>query len=185
MKLVAGIFKLLASIVRTLIQFVLVITLLAMAGLGSYIHHKGNQPMDVPRATPPLPEGITYWEFMADRIEAAREVKPQRCGVSTFAFFLAITPFYSVVYTIGGMRPESAMGRGIQPDASIPRWAAGLPWEKTPDVWWWVVENLSWSMLARHGPGCNFSPVMVTPYLRPSNRRVINQAFLLTGIYPN
>jgi hypothetical protein len=58
------------------------------------------------------------------------------------------------------MRPESVVGRGIQPDASIPRWAEDILWEEAPGVWWWVIEDLSWSMLAREGPGCNFRAVI-------------------------
>jgi hypothetical protein len=161
MKLVTGFFKTIAWVIQTLFRLVLATALLATVGLGVFIYQKGSQPMDVPRASPPLPEGITYWQFMGDRIEAAQEVEPQRCGVSTFAFFIAITPVYSVVYTIAGMRPQSVVGRGIQPDASIPRWAVDLPWEEAPGVWWWVIENISWSMLAREGPGCNFRAVMM------------------------
>ena len=159
MKLVTGFFNAITWVIQTLFRLVLATALLATVGLGVFIYQKGSQPMDVPRASPPLPEGITYWQFMGDRIEAAQVVEPQRCGGFSFAFFLAITPIYSVVYTIAGMRPESAVGRGIQPDASIPHWAAGLPWKEAPGVWWWVIENISWSMLAREKPGCNFQTI--------------------------
>jgi hypothetical protein len=159
MKLVTGFFKTIAWVIQTLTRLALAVTLLATVGLGIFIYQKGSQPMDVPRASPPLPEGITYWQFMADRLDAAQVVEPQRCGMSTFAFFLTITPIYTVVYMIGGMRPESMVGRGIQPDASIPHWAAGLPWKEAPGVWWWVIENISWSMLAREKPGCNFRTI--------------------------
>jgi hypothetical protein len=161
MKLMKGVFKLLTWLIQSLIRLVLAASLIVIAGLGGYIYHKGSQPMDVLRATPPLPPGITYWQFMEDRIDAAQIVDPQRCGISAIAFFLAIAPVYSVIYSIGGMRPESIMGRAFQPDASIPYWAAGLSWGEAPNVWWWVVENISWAMLARQGLGCNLRAVMI------------------------
>lgn len=161
MKIIAGFFKLVGWIVKTVVRVILAAIILVVAGLGAFVYNKGNQPMEVPRASPPLPEGITYWEFMADRIDAAQEIEPKRCGIGMMATFFVISPIYSVVYTIGGMRPESMIGRGIQSDASIPRWAAGLPWEDALDVWWRTVEDLSWSILASKGPACNFRPVEI------------------------
>lgn len=159
MKVIGGFFKLVGWLVSAAVRLTLIVTILAVARLGAFVHHKGSQPMDVERASPPLPEGITYWQFMSDRFDAAQEIEPQRCGVGKLTFFAVSIPVYSVIYTVGGMRPESALGSGIQPDPSIPHWAAGLPWEKSPDVWWWVVENISWGTLAKKTIECNFRPV--------------------------
>lgn len=161
MKVIGGFFKLIGWLVSTVVRVTLAVTILAATGLGAFVYHKGSQPMNVERASPSLPEDITYWEFMADRFDAAQEIEPQRCGAGMLATFFVMSPVYSVVYTIGGMRPESMVGRGIQPDANIPRWAAGLPWDEAPDVWWWTVENLAWTMLVKKGPGCNFRPMAV------------------------
>ena len=47
-----------------------------------FIGFKSNQPMSVPDT----PEGMTYIEFMNDRIDAAKTVEPSRCGWGNDAF---------------------------------------------------------------------------------------------------
>ena len=49
--------------------------ILVCAGL-FFIGFKTNQPMSVPDA----PEGMTYFNFMQDRIDAAKTIEPSRCG---------------------------------------------------------------------------------------------------------
>jgi hypothetical protein len=122
-----------------------------------FIAYRGNQPMSVPGA----PAGITYWQFMADRIEAAKEIKPARCGYGMFSFLILVGPFYSGLYTYVGIRPDSFLARVTQRDSSIPNGVAGAAWHQVPEIWWKVVERLSWSALTKHGPGCRFRPVRV------------------------
>ena len=49
--------------------------ILVCAGL-VFIGFKANQPMSVPDA----PEGMSYVEFIKDRIDAAKTVEPSRCS---------------------------------------------------------------------------------------------------------
>ena len=49
--------------------------ILDCAGL-IFVGFKANQPMSVAGA----PQGMTYTEFMNDRIDAAKTVEPSRCG---------------------------------------------------------------------------------------------------------
>ena len=41
-----------------------------------FVAYKGNQPLQVPQA----PKGMTYFQFIADRIDAAKTIRPSRCG---------------------------------------------------------------------------------------------------------
>lgn len=62
-----------------------------------FILYKGNQPMSVQAA----PKGMTYFEFMADRAEAAKVVKPTQCGWGMFLSLGLLGPIYSALYTEG------------------------------------------------------------------------------------
>ena len=37
----------------------------------------------------------------------------------------------------------------VPPDPDIPTGAAGAKWYEVPDIWWNVVERLSWTMLGK------------------------------------
>ena len=51
-------------------------TIILMVCIGLvFIIYKANQPMTVQSA----PEGMTYVEFIKDRIDAAKTVEPSRC----------------------------------------------------------------------------------------------------------
>ena len=41
-----------------------------------FVTYKANQPMTVTEA----PKGMSYVEFMQDRLDAAKRVKPSQCG---------------------------------------------------------------------------------------------------------
>ena len=73
-----------------------------------FITYRGNQPMSVSQA----PQGMTYFEFMADRIDAAKTVKPSQCGWGMMLSLAALGPIYSVVYTTVAVNPDSAMAKG-------------------------------------------------------------------------
>jgi len=126
-----------------------------------FILYKGNQPMSVKAA----PKGMTYFEFMADRAEAAKVVKPSQCGWGMFLTLAALGPTYSVLYTEISIHPGGFWDRVSAPDSNIPIGVAGAKWYKVPNIWWKVVEQLSWTMLGRQrGAGCKFRPVQMNAY---------------------
>ena len=57
-----------------------------------FIAMMGSQPMQVPQ----VPKGMTYWEFISDRMEAAKVVEPSRCGWGMFLSLAMIGPVVSV-----------------------------------------------------------------------------------------
>ena len=101
-----------------------------------FVAYQGNQPMSVPEA----PEGMTYFDFMQDRIEAAQEVEPARCGWGMMLSLAALGPVYSVVYTEVAIHPDGLLAGVTAPDPDIPQGADGAGWEKVPVIWWDVVE---------------------------------------------
>jgi hypothetical protein len=64
--------KLIMFVLRMFAKAVILMICLGLVFVG----FKANQPIAVPEA----PEGMTYFEFMQDRIEAAKTVQPSRCG---------------------------------------------------------------------------------------------------------
>lgn len=120
-----------------------------------YIGYKGNQPMTVPQA----PEGMTYFDFLQDRIDAVKEFKPARCGVGTFASLAILGSFYSALYTYVAVRPKSFIAKVTAPDADIAKNVEGANWMEIPGVWWKTVERLSWTTLKPSSVGCKFPPV--------------------------
>lgn len=102
-----------------------------------FIAYRGNLPMSVPQA----PQGITYFEFMADRIDAAKTVKPSQCGWGMMLSLAALGPIYSVVYTTVAVNPDSALAKGTAPDPDIARDVAGAAWYQIPDIWWKTVSD--------------------------------------------
>ena len=120
-----------------------------------YIGYKGNQPMSVPQ----VPKGMTYFEFIQDRVEAAKVVKPARCGWGMFLSLATLGPIYSLVYTDVSLHPNGFLAKVTAPDPDIPKNVQNASWLEIPDVWWTVVERLSWTMLGRLNPGCRFQPV--------------------------
>lgn len=146
--IVLKVFHFIFGIVRTAL---ILLTISAII----FITNLGNQPMSLSQ----VPAGMSYWQFMGDRIEAAKEVKPARCGYGMFGFLVVVGPFYSALYTYVGIHPDSFLARVTQPDSSIPKNVAGVAWYQVPETWWKVVEKISWTALARPGPGCRFRPV--------------------------
>lgn len=116
----------------------------------------GNQSMSVPQ----VPKGMTYWEFLSDRLEAARTVQPSRCGWGMFLSLGVLGPIYSVVYTDVAIHPNGFLAKVTAPDPDIPKGVANASWIETPGIWWKVVERLSWTMLAKQKAGCQFRPVL-------------------------
>ena len=129
--------------------------ILVCAGL-IFIGFKANQPMTVPGA----PEGMTYIEFMKDRIDAAKKVEPSRCGWGMMLSLAALGPIYSVVYTAVAINPDSHLAKIAAPDPDIPKGFEDAKWYEVPGIWWGVVERLSWTMLGKPAStGCQFREV--------------------------
>ena len=147
--------KLIGKFFQTLFRLVVLFVVISLAACGGYIGIRGNQPMDLPQA----PEGMTYITFIQDRLDAAQEIQPARCGVGKFTFFILVTPFYSVLYTWAGVHPDGFIARITARDDSIPTDATGAGWDRIPGIWWKTFVRLSWSALARRTPACNFRPV--------------------------
>jgi hypothetical protein len=121
-----------------------------------FIVYKANQPMAVPEA----PEGMTYFEFMQDRIDAAKTVEPSRCGWGIIISLATLGPIYSVVYTAVAINPDSTLAKMTAPDPDIPKGVEGARWFEVPGIWWGVVERLSWTMLGKPAStGCQFRAV--------------------------
>ncbi len=72
MKFIGMFLKLIGSIIKTAVILVICSSIL-------FVAYKGNQPMQVPQA----PKGMTYFDFIADRIDTAKTVEavPLRVGV--------------------------------------------------------------------------------------------------------
>ena len=127
--------------------------ILAMCSNIFFIAYKGNQPMNVPQ----VPKGMTYFEFMSDRIDAAKTVKPSQCGWGMILSLAVLGPIYSAVYTEVGIHPDGFIAHGTAPDPDIPKGVAGAQWYEVPGIWWNTVERLSWTMLGKPAAqGCKF-----------------------------
>ena len=113
--------------------------------------------MQVPEA----PKGMTYFEFVADRIDAAKTVEPSRCGWGMMLSLATLGPIYSIVYTEVGIHPDGALARGTAPDPDIPEDVAGAQWYEIPGIWWNTVEKLSWTMVGKPAKfGCKLRAVL-------------------------
>ena len=111
--------------------------------------------MSIPQA----PKGMTYFEFIQDRVKAAKVVEPARCGWGMFLSLATLGPIYSVVYTDVALHPNGFLAKVTASDPDIPKEAQNASWVKIPDIWWNVVERLSWTMLGKSNAGCRFRPV--------------------------
>ena len=132
-----------------------VVVVLVCAGL-IFIGYKANQPMSVAGA----PKGMTYVEFIQDRLEAAKTVEPSRCGWGMMLSLAALGPIYSVVYTEVAIHPGGFLDQVTAPDPDIPSGVAEAKWYEVPGIWWNLVERLSWTMLGKPSSvGCKFRAV--------------------------
>lgn len=121
-----------------------------------FVGFRANQPMTVPGA----PEGMTYFEFMQDRIDAAKTVEPSRCGWGMMLSLVTLGPIYSVVYTVVAINPDGTLAKMTASDPDIPKGVEGAKWYEVPGTWWEVVERLSWTMLGKPAStGCQFRAV--------------------------
>jgi hypothetical protein len=106
------------------------------------------------------PKGMTYVEFIQDRFDATQTVKPSRCGWGMMLSLAALGPIYSVVYTDVAIYPNGKLAKMTASDPDIPTGVTGAKWNEVPDIWWNVLERLSWTMLGKPHPyGCQFRQV--------------------------
>jgi len=131
------------------------VVILVCAGL-IFVGYKANQPMAVARA----PEGMTYVEFIEDRLDAAKTVEPSRCGWGMMFSLATLGPIYSIVYVSVAIHPDGKLAKVTASDPDIPKGVAGAKWSEVPGIWWNVVEHLSWTMLGKQTQfGCHFRAV--------------------------
>jgi len=123
MKFIGMILKLIGSVIKTAVVLVICTSIL-------FVAYKGNQPMQVPQA----PKGMTYFKFIANRIDAANTVEPSRCGWGMMLSLAVPGPVYLFVYTEVGIHPVGFLARGTAPDPDIPKDVAGAKWYEVPDL---------------------------------------------------
>lgn len=151
------IFEMAAGFIRFMFRILSLGLFLVVLGVACFIYFRGNHPMQVAQ----VPADMTYWQFMADRLDAAQEVEPKRCGVGRLITFGILAPVYSLVYADVGLHPGGFLDRVSQDDQNIPDGVENTPWYNVPELWWNVFEKISWSMLARRTPACNFRPIEI------------------------
>ena len=93
-----------------------IIILMICIGL-VFISFKANQPMTVADA----PQGMTFVEFIQDRIDAAKTVEPSRCGWGMMLSLATLGPIYSVVYTAVAINPDSTLAKMTASNLDIPK----------------------------------------------------------------
>jgi hypothetical protein len=81
-----------------------------------FIGYKANQSMTVTGAL----DGITYVEFIQDRLDAAQTVKPSQCGWGMILSLATLGPIYSVDYTDVAIYPDGFLDKVTAPDPDIP-----------------------------------------------------------------
>lgn len=127
-----------------LIRLLLALVLIAGVILVAFVAYKGSQPMPQAGA-----DGMTYWQFLRERIGAIREL-PAKCQQMHFTSFVIAVPLYPALYTFVGIYPGSYLARHTQPDPSIPR---DIGWSDAPNTWWRLVEDVSWeAWVTQHLP---------------------------------
>ncbi len=148
--------KFIALMIGTINRMILTLCLVAVIAGALFIGYRGNRPMQVPGA----PKGMTYFEFLADRFDAAKTVKPARCGTGMIGSLFTLGPFYATLYTHVALHPQGFLAKVTAPDPDMPKIGSKARWYETPGIWWNTFERLSWTMLAKRHQGCSFRPVL-------------------------
>ena len=132
------------SVLRLLIHATLALILIAGLILFAFVAYKGSQHMQQVSA-----DGITYWQFMRERIGAIREL-PAKCQQMHFTGYMIAVPIYPILYTYVGMFPDSFLARHTQPHPAIPE---DVKLVDAPATWWSLVETVSWdAWVTQHVP---------------------------------
>ncbi len=151
------------SALGMLMRLLLALALIAGLVLVAFVAYRGSQPMQLASA-----EGMTYWQFVRERIGAIREL-PAKCQQMHFTSFAIAVPLYPALYTYVGIYPESYLARHTQPDQSIPK---DIGWADAPDTWWRLVEDVSWeAWVTQHlptvMPECNLPAPSLSTVSKP------------------
>lgn len=136
------------------IRLLLVLALVAGLVVVAFAAYKGSQPMQQDGA-----DGMTYWQFMDERIGAIREL-PAKCQQMHFTGYELAVPLYPALYTYVPMFPDSFLAQHTQPHHAIPR---DVQWVDAPATWWSLVEIVSWEAwvtphVPQIMPECNLTP---------------------------
>lgn len=131
-----------------------VVLVVCIIALGGYFYYKSGQPMQV-AAAQRLAPGITYQEFLQDRIQrwtqiddkSAAQGKGRACVIVPVLMLPMMYggSIYEVIYLQTHRNTKEAkqflhsISNIIPPDELI----YGSFW-KFPDAWWWQIENMSW-----------------------------------------
>ena len=147
------------SVLGLFIRVILVLILIAGLVFAAFVVYKGSQPMQQDGAN-----GMTYWQFMRDRIGAIREL-PAKCQQMHFTGYLIAVPVYPVLYTYVGLFPDSFLARHTQPHPAIPK---DVRLVDAPNTWWSLVETVSWDAWVKPHvpqimPECNLKPPQFSP----------------------
>ncbi len=157
--MIRSLFSTFGILIRLLLALVLITGLILVV----FVAYKGSQPMPQAGA-----DGMTYWQFVRERIGAIREL-PAKCQRLHFTSFAIAVPLYPALYTIVGLYPESFIARHTQPDPSIPK---DIGWSDAPDTWWRLVEDVSWeAWVTQHlptvMPECNLQAPTMSGVSKP------------------
>jgi hypothetical protein len=129
----------LISGIGLLLRLVLILIAIAILLVSAYAAYMGSQPMQIPDS-----QGMTYWQFMDERIQTIR-TQPARCQRLHIISYVMAVPVYPVLYTYLGIYPDSYLARHTMPHPTIPK---GITWKEVPETWWSLVE-VSWEALVR------------------------------------
>jgi len=157
--MIRSVFSALGMLLRVILTLVLIAGLVLVA----FVSYKGSQPMPQDGA-----DGMTYWQFVRERISAIREL-PAKYQQLHFTSFAIAVPLYPALYTLVGLYPDSYIARHTQPDPSIPK---NITWSDAPDAWWSLVEDVSWeAWVTQHlptvMPECNLQKPSVSSAGKP------------------
>ncbi len=134
--------------------FAILVLFLACSGI-IFVAYKANRPMQVSGA----PNGMTYFEFIDNRINAAKIMKPARCGTGMIGSLFTLGPLYATLYTHVALHPDGFLAKVTAPDPDLPKGVKNARWYQVPGIWWNTFEHLSWTILAKPHQGCRFPPV--------------------------
>ena len=142
------------SVLVLLIRVILALILIAGLIFVGFVAYKGSQPMQQAGAN-----GMSYWQFMSERIGAIREL-PAKCQQMHVSAYLLAVPLYPALYTFVGLFPDSFLARHTQPHPAIPK---NVRLIDAPNTWWSLVETVSWDAwvtphLPTIMPECNLKP---------------------------
>ena len=148
----------LRGILRFGVHMFRTIIMILIGSIILFVGYMGSQPMQVSDG----PVGMTFFEFMSERIDAAKTVEPARCGWGMISSLAVLGPVYATVYTEVSIHPDGFLAGVTAADENIPIGVAGSAWYEVPAIWWHTLERLSWEMLGEQAVfGCELEAVQL------------------------